>query len=356
MSREEENGLAGCLTALVTPFNEEGKLDLLGFDINLGFQKQAGITGVVPVGTTGESPALTTEEQILLIVRTQTFLADSSLLCLAGCGSNFTEKTLHLAEIADAIECYGALLVDPYYSGPSTLEIRKEYYERVAKRFPDLMIVPYVIPGRTGCELSVGDLALLAYKYPNISAVKEATGNFERMRETRRMTLPGFDILSGDDDKTFDMMIDPGIEASGVITVIGNIAAVAIKEMCEAIAKGDIEAAQKIREALDPLFKLVTVNKEREEEIHGEKIIIKDKFRNPVPIKTMMQGLGMPAGPCRPSLGKMTSQGVEEVRNALRKVWQDNPWALKPIEEYYEVDIEKRLENNAIWQDLAYAV
>jgi len=130
--------------------------------------------------------------------------------------------------------------------------------------------------------------------------------------------------------------------------------------MCKLIKDGNTPEAEKVKVALDPLFGLVTVKAERREtlpveSLPGESLVITDKFRNPLGIKTMMQGLGMPAGPCRRPLGKMTEDGVEIVRNALREVWQKNPWILEPIQEFYGVDIAARLDDNKIWQELAYS-
>lgn len=349
---------SGCWTAIVTPFREDLSIDWQRLEKNLEFQISQEIMGIVPVGTTGESPTLTPEEHNLVIAKTWQLVVDE-LGCLAGCGSNSTKEALHYLETAQVIGCDGALLVDPYYNGPSSLEIREKYYREIALQFPDLAIVPYIIPGRTGCALSPEDLAILARDYPNIRAVKEATGDLERMRKTRALvdlvtTNPGdFAILSGDDDKTFEMMTDPEIEAVGVISVISNIAPRALNEMCDTILDEEIKKAEEIKDALSPLFRVVTVLCQREEEIEGEKVTVQDKFRNPLPIKTMMQGLGMPAGPCRPPLGKMTLQGVEIVRNALREVWEKNSWVLKPIEEYYGVDVEERIETDEIWQELA---
>lgn len=333
---------------------ESLKINWEGFEDNLIFQISQGVTGLVPVGTTGESPTLTSRWHNLVIARTWDLVGEDDIFVLQGCGSNSTQEALHYTETADSIGCSGVLLVDCYYNAPSSLELREHYYRKIAESFPELSIVPYIIPGRTGCALSPEDLAILARDCPNIRAVKEATGDFERMRETRRLAPEGFQILSGDDDATFSMMTDERIKASGVISVISNIAPAAVSEMCKKVLAGEREEAERIKEALEPLFGVVTVTVPRKEEIGGKEVLIQDRFRNPLPIKTMMQGLGMPAGPCRPPLGKMTSQGVMIVRDALIKVWANNPWVLSSIEEFYDVNIEERLQNSEIWQKLAY--
>lgn len=360
---------SGCITALVTPFDEKGEVDFKGLKKNIEFQISQGIKGVVPTGTTGESPTLNPSDHLKVIDETIR-IVQGRVFVLAGCGSNSTrEARVYTAFVAE-LGADGVLLVDCYYNGPSSLELRKEYYEPIAKQFSNLAIVPYIIPQRTGCALHPADLALLALKYPNLSAVKEASGNMERVKEIRDLAPNNFKIFCGDDNDVYHMMSDIRIMASGVISVIANLAPKSIQTICESfhLYKGgdseEIKKALKIFEALKPLFEVVTIQDgERNEkiekisakmEIVPERVAIYDKFRNPVPIKTMMQGLGMPSGLCRPPLGKMTKYGVDKVRNALRTVWEKYPEALKPIQDFYGVDIQERLNNNNIWDNLAY--
>jgi len=206
--------------------------------------------------------------------------------------------------------------------------------------------MPYVIPGRTGTKLEVEDLTILHRKFKNVRSVKEATGDLERMAKTRTLCGEDFDILSGDDDKTFDMMNRSDIRASGVVSVMSNIVPGPIGEMVKAILKGDMERADYLKEVLDPLFKVVTVN--TIESYEGFEVPC--KFRNPVALKTMMKGLGMPSGPCRQPLGKMTPKGVEIVRSALKTVHEKDREILKPVQEFYRVNIEERLTNDRCWK------
>ncbi len=326
-----------CFTAMVTPFNAEGSIDWEGFKKNIKFQIQEEVKGLVPVGTTGESPTLSPQEHSDVISQVAG-LAEEDIFVLAGAGSNSTEEMLHYGEAAKAAGCQGLLLVDCYYNGPSSLELREEYYKPAAEKFSDLAICSYVIPGRTGCALLPEDLKELAENYPNVEAVKEATGDLERMKETRKIMPEGFQIFSGDDDKTFDMMADENIRANGVISVMANVAPGAIQKMCDSIIRGDMKEAREIKETLDPLFGMVSV------------VCGRNKFRNPVPVKTIMRGLGMPAGNCRRPLGRMLPEGVDRVKRAITQIWQENPWVLKPIEEHYGVDISERLNTPDAWQ------
>jgi 4-hydroxy-tetrahydrodipicolinate synthase len=166
------------------------------------------------------------------------------------------------------------------------------------------------------------------------------------MAKTRSLLREDFDILSGDDDKTYEMMTRGDIRASGVVSVMSNIVPGPIGRMVKAIRNGNMEEADRLKETLDPLFKVVTVN--TVESYEGFEVPA--KFRNPVGIKTMMKGLGLPSGPCRPPLGKLTIKGVEVVRNALKEVHEKDKGILWPIQDFYKVNIEERLSNDRYWK------
>ncbi len=334
----------GCWTAVVTPFDRKGEVDYEGLEKNVRFLIENG-SNLVPTGTTGESPTLDWREHDRVITKTVK-LAKGKAFVIAGTGSNSTKEAFRGTKHAVEVGAQGVLLVDCYYNGPSSLELRTQYYEVIAKAFRKTFIVPYVIPGRTGTKLEVEDLAILHRKYKNVRSVKEATGDLERMAKTRSLCGEDFDILSGDDDKTFEMMTRHDIRASGVISVMSNIVPGPINAMVMSILKGDMERADYLKKVLDPLFKVVTVN--TIESYEGFEVPC--KFRNPVAIKTMMKGLGMPAGPCRPPLGKMTPKGVEVVRNALKTVYEKDKEILRPIEDFYKVKIEDRLTNDRYWK------
>ncbi len=339
---------SGCYTALVTPFLD-GAVDNEGLEKLVDFQIVHGITGILAVGTTGESPTLSWNEHIGVIedVAKKT---KGKCGCIAGTGSNNTEETLdgtrHAAEAgADAV-----LLVDPYYNGPSSLEIRKEYVAPVARSFPDIEVIPYVIPGRTGAQLLPEDLAILFGELKNVNTVKEATGNLDNMKRTRKCCGPDYQIMSGDDGLTFKMMTDPDIKAGGAISVISNIAPAAVGKMVSLASEGQTTEAEKLASALNPLFDLVTVST-TEETTYGSVVC---RARNPLGIKTLMTILGMPSGGCRKPLGKMSEKGLNKVLAAARQVHGANPEILEPAGTYFGVDIGARLENPENWKGLAY--
>ena len=284
---------AGCYTALITPFVEDGsQIDRQGLERLVEFQIENGITGILAVGTTGESPTLGWEEhnQVVEIVAGQ---VKGRCLCIAGTGSNNTAEALEATRHAVEHDVDAVLLVDPYYNGPSSLEIRREYVAPIAAAFPGVRVIPYVIPGRTGAQLLPQDLAILSQQYSNVDTVKEATGDLENMKLTRQCCGPDFNIFSGDDALTFTMMTDPDIKASGVISVISNVAPRAVGRLVETIAMGDLQGAEALKKDLDPLFNLVVV-KTTESSPAGD---VMCRARNPLPIKTLMALLGMPAGP-----------------------------------------------------------
>jgi 4-hydroxy-tetrahydrodipicolinate synthase len=341
---------SGCYTALVTPMTSTRQVDYEGLRRLVEFQISEGVSGILAVGTTGESPTLDWNEHNKVIEKVYEH-SGSKGLTIAGTGSNSTQETIEGTEHAAKIGVKCVLLVDPYYNGPSSLEIRREYVEPVAKRFLEIQVIPYVIPGRTGTQLYPPDLAILHQQYPNVSAVKEATGDLDNMRLTRKLCGSNFAILSGDDDKTFAMMTAPDIAAAGVVSVASNIAPRAVQNLTQALRAHRTEEANRLYAALKPLFSIITV-KTQESTPFG---LVTCKARNPLATKTLMNILGMPSGPCRQPLGKMTQAGLEIVLANSRKVYETNPAILRPIADFFNVDLRERLYNEQFWQGLTYA-
>jgi 4-hydroxy-tetrahydrodipicolinate synthase len=324
--------------------NYEGLRQLADFQIDQGAK------GILAVGTTGESPTLDWSEHNRVIEKVHEY-ASPRVLTIAGTGSNSTQEAIEGTEHAQRTGVNCVLLVDPYYNGPSSLEIRREYIEPIAKQFPEVQIIPYIIPGRTGTQLYPQDLAILHQQYSNVSCVKEATCDLKNAELTRQFCGEDFDILSGDDDKTYTMMISPDISASGVISVVSNVAPSSIVDMVHYLLDGNEEAANVIAQALQPLFSIVTV-KTQEQTAYGN---VPCKARNPLAYKTLMNVLGMPSGPCRQPLGKMTRNGLEMVLANARKVYEYNPEILQPVADYFDVNLKDRLYNERYLEGLFYA-
>ncbi len=339
---------SGCYTALATPFKGDG-VDYQGLEQLVDFQISNGITGILAVGTTGESPTLSWEEHNR-VVETVVGKCKGKCLSIAGAGSNNTREALEAAGHAKMAGADAVLLVDPYYNGPSSLEIRREYVAPIAQAVAGTEVIPYIIPGRTGAQMLPEDIALLNQAFDNINTVKEATGNLDNMRRTRACCGPDFTILSGDDGLTFEIMTDGDIGAAGVISVLSNVAPASVAKMVASIKEGDLDTARALKTALTPLFSLVTVTTQ-EETPYGD---VTCRARNPLALKALMAILGMPSGSCRRPLGKMTARGLEVVLAAARTVQTQSPEILKPVGDFFNVDISRRLEESSSWEGLTY--
>jgi 4-hydroxy-tetrahydrodipicolinate synthase len=341
---------SGCYTALITPMARNRQIDYEGLQQLVDFQIKNGVKGLLAVGTTGESPTLDWNEHNMVTEKIHEY-GNGKVLTIAGTGSNSTQEAIDGTQHAQDFGIDSVLLVDPYYNGPSSLEIRLEYIEPIARKFPEIQVIPYIIPGRTGTQLFPQDLAMLHQQYPNVRSVKEATGDLKNMELTRQLCGEDFDILSGDDDKTYTMMISPDIAASGVISVVSNVAPRAVADMVHYLLDGNEEAASVITQALKPLFSIVTV-KTQEQTPFGP---VTCKARNPLACKTLMSVLGMPSGPCRQPLGKMSRAGLEVVLANARKVYEANPQVLQPIADHFGVNLKDRLYNDRYLEGLFYA-
>ena len=341
--------LTGTYTALTTPLTTDGHIDEEGLEQLIAFQLDGKVSGLVPIGTTGESPTLSEGERRTVVERVCR-RTGSQARVLVGAGSNATAHALAASEHAADSGADGVLLVDPYYNGPSSLEIRCEYIAPIAERCPELTIVPYVVPGRTGTQLAPADLGLLVRQFANVRGVKEASGDLANAALTRQLCGPEFAILSGDDDINLTLMRTSEIAAAGAISVIANIAPAAVERLTQAALQGDWTEAERLDRALAPLTRIVHVETNEETPLGP----VRCRARSPLPIKTLMRLLGMPAGPCRAPLGRMTELGVEVLCRTVRELLADDASLLTPIEYFFGVDIAARLADRALLATLSY--
>ncbi len=214
-------------------------------------------------------------------------------------------------------------------------------------------IVPYVIPGRTGTRLEPADVALLRASCGNVVAVKDAVGSDAYSRELRRMAGPDLAIMSGDDARTATLIQDSSIAAQGAISVLSNLFPRTMHRHVEALraASSIPEPLARRVQALEPLLSLVTVETVRET-APGP---VRTKARNPVPIKAMMALLGMPAGPCRRPLGRLTPEALDILLGSLRAAYVACPELFDEIEAGFDVSVDERLEAPRSGDGLAYA-
>ncbi len=236
--------LHGAITALVTPMHADGSLDEETLVALVERQLDAGINGLVPVGTTGESPTLSAEEDQRVIALTVETVRRRGLAgtvpVIAGTGSNVTEHAITYTRAAAALGADAALVVSPYYNKPDQ-RMLEAHYRAVADE-GGLPVVVYNVPGRTGGNVAAATLMRLA-EHPGIVAVKEASANMEQIMTIVRERPAGFAVLSGDDSWTLPVM---GVGGDGVISVASNEVPSAMVELCAAAARGDMVTAREI--------------------------------------------------------------------------------------------------------------
>jgi 4-hydroxy-tetrahydrodipicolinate synthase len=257
----------GTYTAIVTPFTQ-GRIDEAALERLIGIQVRAGVDGIVPVGTTGESPTVDYDEHIHIIELSVKF-ARGRVKVLAGTGGNSTSEAMHLTERAERAGADGSLQVAPYYNKP-TQEGLFQHFRKVA-RDTRLPIMLYSIPGRCGIEIGVETVKRLARECKNIIGIKEAGGSADRVSQLRAALGPRFEILSGDDSLTLPFM---AVGAQGVISVASNVIPRQVAQMVRAYAAGKVGAALKVHQKYYPLFKDLFIE------------------TNPVPVKAALAIMG----------------------------------------------------------------
>jgi 4-hydroxy-tetrahydrodipicolinate synthase len=287
---------AGTHTAIVTPFLN-GNLDEEALKKLVDFQFANGVTGVVPCGTTGESPTLDHDEHKHVVQLTAQFAKGRGVV-MAGTGSNSTREAIELTQEAEAAGATASLQVAPYYNKP-TPEGLFQHFKAVADN-TKLPIMLYSIPGRCGIDIGLDVLVRLAESCPNIRAIKEAGGNPERVSQMKQILPASFEILSGDDGLTLPFMSVGGV---GVVSVASNLIPKQISDMVNLVLKGDYAGALKIHTQFYPLFaaflKLST---------------------NPIPIKTAMSMAGHCSNELRLPLVPMEEAKNEELKATLVKL------------------------------------
>jgi len=284
--------LSGAFTAMVTPFTD-GQLDENRLREQVEFQIESGIDGLVPAGTTGESPALSFPEHERLIERTIE-IAHGRVPVIAGTGANATAEALELHRFAKRAGADGCLSVTPYYNKPSQEGLYRHYMTLADAT--DLPIVLYNVPGRTGVNLLPATVARLA-QHPNITAIKEASGNVDAVSEIKG--LCAITLLSGDDSLTLPMM---AIGAAGVVSVASNVKPVEVKRMTMFALRGNFAEAAKVHHELFPLIKALFMD------------------GNPAGVKCAMKLLGRDSGDMRQPLVEVNEAARVAIEQQLEKL------------------------------------
>ena len=286
--------LTGSLVAIVTPMFEDGRLDLDALKKLIDFHVDAGTDGIVIVGTTGESPTVDVDEHCLLIKTTIEHVA-KRVPVIAGTGANSTAEAIALTAKAKSLGADACLLVAPYYNKPSQ-EGLYQHFKAVAEavQIPQIL---YNVPGRTGCDIS-NDTVLRLAQLPNIVGIKDATGGIERGTDLLLRAPADFAVYSGDDATALSLMLLGG---KGVISVTANVAPQLMHEMCEAALNGDLAVAKAANAKLFALHQKLFVE------------------ANPIPVKWVLQQMGMIGTGIRLPLVNLSAQYHEVLRHAMQQ-------------------------------------
>lgn len=282
----------GTFTALVTPFRN-GDVDFTAFEKLIEAQINAGITGLVAVGTTGESPTLTHDEKHQVIERAIK-IAKGKCRVIAGTGTNSTRDTIEATNFAEKAGADAALLVAPYYNKPSQEGLFR-HFKAVADA-TSLPILLYNIPGRCSVDILPDTVVRLAESCRNIVSIKEASGSVERVGELRRRLPKEFTILSGDDSLTLPFM---SVGAVGIVSVASNLFPAQVCSLVKACEAGDFKTAETLHRTMLALFKDLFIEP------------------NPVPAKTALAWRGAMSAEVRLPLCEMTETNQARLRKTL---------------------------------------
>ena len=283
------------ITAMITPFREDGSLDLDGAKALAGWLVENGSDGVVVAGTTGESPTLSHDEKLALFRGVKEAVGDRAAV-IAGTGSNNTEASVGLTREAEACGVDGIMLVAPYYNKPSQ-EGLYQHFAACAKA-TRLPVMLYNIPGRTGVNLLPETVLRLA-QLENVVALKEASGNLDQVSELLRQLPPHFRVYSGDDSMTLPIVALGGY---GVVSVASHLVGLEIQAMIRALVQGRLAEAQRVHLKLFPLFKALFL------------------APNPVPVKAALTLLGQPAGKPRLPLVGLSEKEEEQLKRVMEEM------------------------------------
>jgi 4-hydroxy-tetrahydrodipicolinate synthase len=284
---------SGAFTALVTPFRN-GEVDVEALENLVEFQIGQGIHGLVPCGTTGETPSMS-EAEDRLVIGTVVRVANGRVPVIAGTGSNSTDMAIKYTRMAEEEGADGSLQVSPYYNKP-TQEGLYRHFAAIAES-TSLPIVLYNIPGRTSVTVSAETTARLA-EIPNIVGTKEATHSMDLASDIRRLCGEEFDILSGDDSLTLPLM---SLGGRGVISVAANVAPAVVSDMVNALLEGDFERGRELHYDLLPLCRALFIE------------------TNPIPVKTAASILGLCSDEMRLPMIPLAGENLDTLRRVMEE-------------------------------------
>jgi 4-hydroxy-tetrahydrodipicolinate synthase len=290
--------LQGSLVALVTPFDDDNRVDYASLKGLIDFHVGAGSDGLVIAGTTGEAATLTRDEHVEVIERAVE-MVDGRMPVIAGTGSNSTAQTIDLSRKVAGCGIDGYLAVVPYYNKP-TQEGIYQHFTAIADAV-DKPIMLYNVPGRTVADMLPDTAARLA-RHENIVAIKEATGDIDRLRAIQALIGDGMRYFSGDDFTALAFLEAGG---HGIVTVSGNVVPEAIARLCKLVRSERLDEARELDTSLQPLNEALFVES------------------NPIPVKWALQEMGLIEANMRLPLTRFHEQYHEQMRAALKRAGLD---------------------------------
>ena len=284
---------SGAFTVPVTPF-KNGEVDVEAIEGMVEFQLQNGIHGLVPCGTTGETPALS-EAEDRLVIETVVRMTNGQVPVIAGTGSNSTDMAIKYTKMAEEAGADGSLQVAPYYNKP-TQEGLYRHFVAIADN-TNLPLILYNIPGRTAVTISAETMARLG-EVPNIVGVKDSTLSMNMISDIKRLCGEEFAILSGDDPMTLPMM---ALGGHGVFSVASNVAPAAVSDMVNALLSGDFERGRELHYDLLPLFRALFIE------------------TNPIPVKAAASILGLCSDEMRLPMIPLAGENLDHLRRVMEQ-------------------------------------
>ncbi|HEY9802513.1 MAG TPA: 4-hydroxy-tetrahydrodipicolinate synthase [Leptolyngbyaceae cyanobacterium] len=284
------------LTAMITPFKADGSVNYALAAELAAHLVENGTDTLVVCGTTGESPTLSWDEEYQLFVEVLQAVAGKAKV-IAGCGSNSTKEAIAATQKAAKIGVHGTLQVVPYYNKPPQAGLY-QHFVAIAQACPDLPLLLYNVPGRTGQNLSPETVVRLA-QIDNIVGIKEASGNLDQAGEIRRLTPKDFEIYAGDDSLTLPLL---AIGAKGVVSVASHLVGNQLQQMIQAYNAGKVTVASDIHLRLLPLFKALFIT------------------TNPIPIKQALKLQGWEVGSTRPPLSEADAEVSQKLEAVLKNL------------------------------------
>lgn len=284
------------ITAMVTPFKEDGSVNYDIAEKLAAHLAQNGTDTFIICGTTGESPSMTWDEEYQLFKCVLQAVSGKAKV-IAGCGSNSTQEAVAATQKAAKIGVHGSLQVVPYYNKPPQAGLYR-HFQAIAEAVPELPLLLYNVPGRTGQNLQPQTVARLA-EIENIFGIKESTGNIDQASLMRRLTPPEFQIYSGDDYMTLPLL---SVGAKGIVSVASHLVGLQLQQMIQAFEAGKVQVARDIHLKLFPLFKVLFTT------------------ANPIPVKAALNLQGWDVGSTRLPLYEAESELIQQLKTVLEEL------------------------------------